>query len=207
MAAPFCSSARPASGKRWTRVGHALAQWHIVSGKTGFCINGGEAPQNATGVGFPAAHGGAIRWWMGCDSVSRLLPGLLFVLGRWRRPDIWNRFRTPRARSAPRRERAIRPGLTPLEARLRRRCNVWTPDLSPHGWAPADIPARTAISPNKRFLLQLQFTTRVVGRRADHVRKRLRTLGNFLFDFRERKAMDGWLKPQCRIVFARTDSA
>jgi hypothetical protein len=31
----------------------------------------------------------------------------------------------------------------------------------PHGWAPADIPARTAISPNKRFLLRLQTTKRV----------------------------------------------
>jgi hypothetical protein len=37
----------------------------------------------------------------------------------------------PVKRSAPRRERAIRPGLTPLEAGLRKRCNVCAPDLRP----------------------------------------------------------------------------
>ena len=87
--------------------------------------------------------------------------------------------------SAPRRERAIRPGFKPLEARLRKRCNVRAPDLSPLGWAPADIPARTAISPNKRFHLQLQLTTGVVVGLRVMAAKRLRAFRILVSTFRE----------------------
>jgi hypothetical protein len=75
----------------------------------------------------PAASAGSAR-----DSVSRLFPLFARRFGAFEAPRHLEPVPySPLTRSAPRRERAIRPGLTPPEARLRKRCNVCAPNLRP----------------------------------------------------------------------------